>query len=167
MVPAFRKGDTGGALVAGSKAICAVLDGTMEPEKAQDDSGNMAAIVLIIIILAMVLYATGTYGQRKKRCPSCGKRAMGIMSSDRYRAPNGHTMRKDVYVCSKCGRVTVQTTDEGDDDDRHSGISSFLGGFILGSLLSGGRGGSGSGGGYSGGSFGGGDSGGGGAESNW
>ena len=167
MVPAFRKGDTGGALVAGSKAICAVLDGTMEPEKAQDDSGNMAAIVLIIIILAMVLYATGTYGHRKKRCPSCGKRAMAIMSSDRYRAPNGHTMRKDVYVCSKCGRVTVQTTDEGDDDDRHSRISSFLGGFILGSLLSGGRGGSGSGGGYSGGSFGGGDSGGGGAESNW
>ena len=123
--------------------------------------------MLFVIIVLLALSMAGAFGQRKKRCPNCGKRAMGIMSSDRYRAPNGHTMRKDVYVCSQCGRVTVQTTDEGDDDDRHSGISSFLGGFILGSLLSGGRGGSGSGGGYSGGSFGGGDSGGGGAESNW
>ncbi len=168
MVPAFRRGDVGAAMVAGSKAICATLEGSMEPEAKQGDGGNMAAIVLIIIILAVALYATGTYGNRKKRCPSCGRRALGVMSTDRYRAPNGHTMRKDVYVCSHCGRVTVQTTDEGNNDDHHPGFGSFLSGFIIGSLLSGGRGGhGGGGGGFSGGSFGGGDSGGGGAESGW
>lgn len=168
MVPAFRRGDVGAAMVAGSKAIYATLDGSMEPEKKQDGGSGMAVIVLIMIILAVALYATGTYGNRKKRCQNCGRRALGLMSTDRYRAPNGHTMRKDVFVCSHCGRVTVQTTDEGNDDDHHSGFGSFLSGFIIGSLLSGGRGGhGGGGGGFSGGSFGGGDSGGGGAESGW
>lgn len=168
MVPAFRRGDINGGMVAGAVAVCSVLDGSMEPEAQQDSGSDIVAIVIFVAILVLVLYMTGVFGHRRKRCPKCGARALDLMSSDRYRAANGHVIRKDVFVCSKCGRVTVRNTDEGDDDDRGGGLRSLLGGFLLGSFLSGGRGGfGGGGGGFSGGSFGGGDSGGGGAGSNW
>lgn len=168
MVPAFRRGDINGGMVAGAKAVCAVLDGTMQPDGRQDNGSDIAALVMLLGIVVFVLYMSGVFGQRKKRCPYCGKRALNIMSRDRYRTINGHLMRKDVYVCGKCGRIKVYETDEGDGDDRGGGLHSFLTGMLLGSLLNGGRGGSGGvGGGFSGGSFGGGDSGGGGSESNW
>lgn len=168
MVPAFRRGDVSSGIVAGVGAVCAVLDGTMKPEAPADEGIGMAPIVMFIIILAVVLAATGVFGQRKRRCPNCGLRKLSLMSTDFYRAADGRRMRKDVYVCAHCGKVTVENTPS--DDDRHggSGLGSFLAGMMLGSLLHGGRGGyGGGGGGFSGGSFGGGDSGGGGSESSW
>ena len=103
MVPAFRRGDINGGMVAGAKAVCAVLDGTMQPDGRQDNGSDIAALVMLLGIVVFVLYMSGVFGQRKKRCPYCGKRALNIMSRDRYRAINGHLMRKDVYVCGKCG----------------------------------------------------------------
>lgn len=168
MVPAFRRGDINGGMVAGALGVYKVLEGSMKPEAQEDDAGGVAAMIIFIAILLLVLYMTGVFGHRKKRCPSCGKRALNLMSSDRYRARDGRLMRKDVYVCSKCGRVTVRNIDEGDGNGPGSGLHSLLSGFLLGSLLSGGRGGiGGGGGGFSGGSFGGGDSGGGGSDSSW
>ena len=168
MVPAFRRGDIDGGMVAGAKAVCAVLDGSMEPGEAPDGGVDVASIIILVLILAFVLYMAGAFGYRKGRCPYCHKRALSVMSRDYYRAVNGHRIRKDVSVCGHCGRVSVNETDEGDDNDRGGGLHSFLTGFLLGSLLNGGRGGyGGGGGGFSGGSFGGGDSGGGGSESNW
>ena len=112
MVPAFRRGDINGGMVAGAKAVCAVLDGTMQPDGRQDNGSDIAALVMLLGIVVFVLYMSGVFGLRKKRCPYCGKRALNIMSRDRYRAINGHLMRKDVYVCGKCGRIKVVETDE-------------------------------------------------------
>ena len=39
MVPAFRRGDINGGMVAGAKAVCAVLDGTMQRHRG---TGNVA-----------------------------------------------------------------------------------------------------------------------------
>ena len=165
MIPHFRRGDTGGGMVAGARAVCAVLDGSMKPERPDSGGIGVVPVVIFALILIFVLAMTGVFGRRERRCPNCGLRGLRLMSTDYYRAVDGRRMRKDVYVCGHCGRVTVENTPVGDDDrGAGSGLGAFLGGMFLGSMLGGRHGG---GGGFSGGSFGGGDSGGGGAESNW
>ncbi len=167
MLPAFRQGDISGGMVAGCMAVCAVLDGSMEPETDGAGGVGWGTWIILAAILCFALYMTGAFGHHKQRCPACGKRALDVMSTDYYRGANGHRMRKRVLVCGNCGRVKVEHTDMGGDNHGGSGLGAFLGGLFIGSLLSGGRGGFGGGGGFRGGSFGGGDSGGGGAGSNW
>ncbi len=99
--------------------------------------------------------------RRTHKCQYCGKTALRKMSSDIFRTADGGHVRKDVYVCDNCGRITVKHTRIDDNDG--GGAGAFLGGMFLGSILGRGHGG----GGFSGGNFGGGDSGGGGADSSW
>lgn len=171
MLPRFKAGDTDGGMVAGVKAVCATLDGTMSAEADEEsDYTFVIALVLLAIIVVMALTMMGVTGSPAKRCPHCGKRNVRHMSTDFYRANNGHRMRKDISVCGDCGRVIVTDTDldKGNNHGGGSGLGAFLGGMLLGSMLRGGRGGGfGGGGGFSGGSFGGGSSGGGGAGSGW
>ncbi len=160
MVPAFKRGDRDGGMVAGVKAASAVLDGTMKPE-ANDDGGNGLTLLLFAICVgAMVFLVTH---RRKHRCPQCGTKALMHKSTDHYRM-GGVSYRKDVYVCSKCGKVVVRDTPE-DNRGGGNGIDPLLTGMLFGSMF--GRGGGGGGGGFSGGSYGGGSTGGGGADSGW
>ena len=161
MVPAFKRGDRDGGMVAGVKAASAVLDGTMKPEADDNGGGNALTLLLLAIgVGAMVFLVTH---RRKYRCPQCGAKALMHKSTDHYRM-GGMRYRKDVYVCSKCGKVVVRDTPE-DDRGGGNGIDPLLTGMLLGSMF--GRGGGGGGGGFSGGSYGGGSTGGGGSESGW
>lgn len=160
MVPKFKTGDRDGGMIAGVKAVAAVLDGSMKPENDADDDGWMSMLVVFIGILAMVYLVVH---RKKSRCPQCGAKTLMHKSTDHYRI-DGMRYRKDIYVCSKCGKVVVENTPEDNRDD-DNGMSSLLTGMMLGSML--GRGGRGGSGGSFGGSFGGGSTGGGGAGSSW
>lgn len=165
MVPAFARGDVDGGMVAGMSAVCSLLDGSMEPQRDGDGGLGLLPVLAFVAILVIVLIMTGTIGGRKRRCAACGVGHLKLVSTDYFRSRDGRRFRKDVYVCSHCGRVTVENTPTDDDGQGpSSGLGAFLGGMMLGSMLRGGHGG---GGGPVGGSFGGGDSGGGGAESSW
>ncbi len=157
MVPKFKVGDRDGGMVAGVKAVAAVLDGSMKPENEADDDGWMAVLVVFVGILAIAYLVVH---RKKSYCPQCGAKTLMHKSTDHYRI-DGMRYRKDVFVCSKCGKVVVKNTPEDDND----GTGDLLTGMMLGSML--GRGGRGGSGGSFGGSFGGGSTGGGGAGSSW
>ncbi len=157
MVPKFKVGDRDGGMVAGVKAVAAVLDGSMKPENEADDDGWMAVLVVFVGILAIAYLVVH---RKKSYCPQCGAKTLIHKSTDHYRI-DGMRYRKDVFVCSKCGKVVVKNTPEDDND----GTGDLLTGMMLGSML--GRGGRGGSGGSFGGSFGGGSTGGGGAGSSW
>lgn len=166
MVSSFKRGDRDGGMTAGVKAVAAVLDGSMEPEASDgDDDGDWIGLVVLFVCIGFMAYLI--VHKRKSRCPYCGAKALELKSTDHYRL-DGQLYRKDIYVCSKCGRVVVKNTPE---DDRYDGNNALLTGMLLGSMFGRGRGGSGGdgsfGGGFSGGSFGGGSTGGGGAGSSW
>ena len=162
MIPAFRNGDWNAGMTAGAKAVYSKLAHTMKPEKkTQNNSNTLNYIFLILAVVTMALLP-GYINRRGKKCQYCGKHALKKMSSDTYKAANGHKIRKDVFICDNCGRVTVKHTDFGDDAP-----NAMMNSIFLASMLGGHRHRGGFGGGLGGGSFGGGDTGGGGASSGW
>lgn len=164
MVPAFRGGYTDAGMVNGTRAVCKVLDGSMKPDKESED--DIDPIISVIILLALFGFGVFLFLRNEKKnstCKYCKKKALRKMSSDKYKAANGHTYQKDIYICGNCGKLTERTTDLGGDDNGSGGA--FLTGMFLGSMFGGHRGGG--GGGFSGGSFGGGSTGGGGSTSGW
>lgn len=163
MVPAFKRSDWNKGMVDGVRATAKVLDGSMEPEAAGDDTDTSDLLFSIGIIIGVILLAMFV-SSIKQRCPKCRKRsAMKQMGVEVLRVSTGKGRRKRIrrttYVCQNCGHM--MTKDE--DIDDNSG-SAAAGGAILGSMLGSGGGG---GGGSFGGSFGGGSTGGGGSTSDW
>lgn len=163
MVPAFKRSDWNKGMVDGVRAAAKVLDGSMEPEAADDDTETSDILFSIGIMIGVILLAMFV-SSIKQRCPKCRKRsAMKQMGVEVLRVSTGKGKRKRIrrttYVCQYCGHI--MTKDE--DIDDNSG-SAAAGGAILGSML--GSGGGGGGGSY-GGSYGGGSTGGGGSTSSW
>lgn len=163
MVPAFKRSDWNKGMVDGVRAAAKVLDGSMEPEAADDDTETSDILFSIGIMIGVILLAMFV-SSIKQRCPKCRKRsAMKQMGVEVLRVSTGKGKRKRIrrttYVCQYCGHM--MTKDE--DIDDNSG-SAAAGGAILGSMLGSGGGG---GGGSCGGSFGGGSTGGGGSTSDW
>lgn len=163
MVPAFKRSDWNKGMVDGVRAAAKVLDGSMEPEVADDDTETSDILFSIGIMIGVILLAMFV-SSIKQRCPKCRKRsAMKQMGVEVLRVSTGKGKRKRIrrttYVCQYCGHI--MTKDE--DIDDNSG-SAAAGGAILGSMLGSGGGG---GGGSCGGSFGGGSTGGGGSTSDW
>ena len=161
MVPAFKRSDWNKGMVDGVRATAKVLDGSMEPEAADDDTETSDILFSIGIMIGVILLAMFV-SSIKQRCPKCRKRsAMKQMGVEVLRVSTGKGKRKRIrrttYVCQYCGHI--MTKDE--DIDDNSG-SAAAGGAILGSML--GSGGSGE---SSGGSYGGGSTGGGGSTSSW
>lgn len=163
MVPAFKRSDWNKGMVDGVRAAAKVLDGSMEPEAADDDTETSDILFSIGIMIGVILLAMFV-SSIMQRCPRCRKRsAMKQMGVEVLRVSTGKGRRKRIrrttYVCQYCGHI--MTKDE--DIDDNSG-SAAAGGAILGSMLGSGGGG---GGGSCGGSFGGGSTGGGGSTSSW
>lgn len=162
MVPAFKRSDWNKGMVDGVRAAAKVLDGSMEPEAAGDDTDTsdlLFSIGIIVGIVLLVMFVSSIM----QRCPKCHKRsAMKQMGVEVLRVSTGKGRRKRIrrttYVCQYCGHI--MTKDEDIDDNSGSAAAT---GAILGSMLGGG----GSSGGSSGGSFGGGSTGGGGSTSSW
>lgn len=163
MVPAFKRSDWNKGMVDGVRATAKVLDGSMEPEAADNDTDTgdiLFSIGIIVGIVLLVMFVSSIM----QRCPKCHKRsAMKQMGVEVLRVSTGKGRRKRIrrttYVCQYCGHM--MTKDEDIDDNSGSAAAS---GFILGSMLGGGGRG---GGGNFGGSFGGGSTGGGGSTSDW
>lgn len=164
MVPAFKRSDWNKGMVDGVRAAAKVLDGSMEPETAGDDTDTgdiLFSIGIMIGVILLVMFVSSI----KQRCPKCRKRsAMKQMGVEVLRVSTGKGKRKRIrrttYVCQYCGHI--MTKDEEVNDDNGSGGRAAVGGAILGSML-----GSGDSGGSSGGSYGGGSTGGGGSTSSW
>lgn len=162
MVPAFKRSDWNKGMVDGVRAAAKVLDGSMEPEAADNDTDTddiLFSIGIIVGIVLLVMFVSSIM----QRCPKCHKRsAMKRMGVEVLRVSTGNGRRKRIrrttYICQYCGHM--MTKDEDIDDNSGNAAAT---GFILGSMLgSGGRGG-----GSFGGSFGGGSTGGGGSTSDW
>ena len=151
MVEHFAAGDWDAGMVDGMRAVCGVLDGTMEPP-ADDEEERlvmMLAIVGVLCFLLLIAFIVWYF----HRCPKCGKHNIQCIDSQTIRGVDGYDVLETTYVCKHCGH-TFKRRDRTLNNNRRG----LGGGVIIGG------GGYGRGGGF-GGSFGGGSFGGGGAGS--
>lgn len=164
MVPRLQRRDFDGALVAGTRAVCATLAKATTGKDTAERGGEGVSVLPVLLFIAvgivLFLFLSKRLSNREHRCPRCGRTALRRISSEECRLTYGHRVRRDTYVCSECGHIVVR--DHPLDGGGTGGTGALLTGLFLGSMM--GRRGGGYGGGSFGGDFGGGDSGGGGAE---
>ena len=153
MVEHFAAGDWDTGMVAGMRAVCGVLDGSMENIGDEDADEELIALALFLTMifggLAVIILAVWY----SSRCPNCGKHKVQRISSRIVKRCNGYLVRENTYSCQNCGHTFMRKEHADDNSNRHR-----HGGVVIGG------GGFGRGGGF-GGSFGGGSFGGGGAGS--
>ena len=158
MIPYLKDGQWSEGMVAGIRATCARLDGSMEndsPDNAEDDFWPVL-LMFGFIIFCILIVALATRAASK--CPNCGKHKLQRVSSQVVSIHNGVKTEEVTYLCRHCGHVVTRRERHGSDNyrgGRGGGPVIFGGGGFFG----------GGGGGFSGGSFGGGSGGGGGAGS--
>ena len=167
MIPYLKDGRWSEGMVAGVRAACARLDGSMENEGDSGDSllsGGTIAVLLFLFFLAVwVAVAVASNKNRSIRCPKCRKRVLKRASSQTVSFHNGVKTEDVIYICQNCGHVVTRR--EHHNHNNRSNGGGWGGPVIFGGF--GGFGGRGGGGGFSGGSFGGGSGGGGGAGSDF
>ena len=153
MVEHFAAGDWDTGMVAGMRAVCGVLDGSMENIGDEDADEELIALAVFLTMifggLAVIIFAVWY----SSRCPNCGKHKVQRISSRIVNRCNGYLVRENTYRCMNCGHTYMRKEHTDDNSNNHRRGSVVIGG-----------GGFGRGGGF-GGSFGGGSFGGGGAGS--
>lgn len=164
MIPYLRQGDWNNGMVAGVRAVCQRLDGSMVNDTpSQDEDSSWGLIVFALFGFIGVASIISVLAVRAaSRCPKCGKHELQRSGSTLISKRNGVKTEDVVYTCRHCGHSVVRRQQTYDEDYRgrgNGGGGPFIGGFGTGGGFGGG------GGGFSGGSFGGGMGGGGGAGS--
>ena len=160
MIPYLKDGNWNEGMVAGIRATCQRLDGSMENESLSESNNESMDFIFAVILFAVIGVGIAFFAARNQsRCPKCGKHALQRTGSRLVSRVNGVKTEDVTYTCRNCGHKVVRRQQSYDENYRGGG-----GG---GPVIFGGGGlfGGGGGGGFSGGSFGGGMGGGGGAGS--
>lgn len=157
MIPYLKDGNWDAGMVAGVRAVCARLDGSMENDTEEEEDLSVgAALLLFMGIIGIGLLVAILAMRAASKCPNCGQHKLQRSGSTLISRRNGIKTENVTYTCRNCGHQVVRRQESYDENYRGRGGS--------GPVIFGGGGGFG-GGGFSGGSFGGGMGGGGGAGS--
>ena len=153
MVEHFSNGDWNTGMVEGVRAVCGLLDGSMENIAAEESEEDIVLLALFLILIFGGLALIFIVVWYNSRCPNCGKHGLKRISSRITKRGVGYVVRENSYRCQYCGHTFTRV--EHTDDFSNSGGSRgrvVIGGGSFG--RSGGFGGS-----FGGGSFGGGGAG--------
>lgn len=162
MIPYLKDGNWNEGMVAGVRAVCARLDGSMVNDTEEEGTLSIGGILLALFGFFGVALGIGYIAQRAAtKCPNCGQHKLQRSGSVLVSRHNGVKTEDVTYTCLNCGHKVVRRKQSYDENYRGGGGS----GPVIFGGMGGGGGFGGGGGGFSGGSFGGGMGGGGGAGS--
>ncbi|MDR0987839.1 MAG: TPM domain-containing protein [Prevotellaceae bacterium] len=155
MNPKLAKGDWDGGMVAGIRAVCARLDGSMSGEAPDEGEEPFIPFITLLVVAGALFAVAFGAARRRSRCPACKKHKLQRTGVRLLSNHNGVRTEEVTYTCRNCGHTLMRLEQRGSNNYR----GGSGGGPVI---FGGGFGGFGGGGG---GSFGGGRSGGGGAGS--
>lgn len=153
MVEHLAKDDWNRGMVEGIRAVCSVLDGSME-NLGDDEKEDIVALIIFLLLIFGGIGVISFAVWYNNKCPKCGKHELQRVSSRIVKRCNGYVIRENTYRCLKCGH-TFNRKVHADDNSHHSSMG---GGMVIGRGMGRGFGG-GIGGSFGGGSFGGGGAG--------
>lgn len=159
MIPYLKDNRWSEGMVAGVRATCALLDGSMENDApaGEEDNDAMTFIMVLFGFIAVGCILAVIAMRHASKCPHCGQHKLQRSYSRLVSRHNGVRTEDVTYTCRNCGHTVVRRQQSYDENYRGRGGS--------GPIIFGGGGGFSGGGGFGGGSFGGGMGGGGGAGS--
>lgn len=159
MVPYLKDQRWDEGMVAGVRATCSRLDGSMSNDSDDSDEEDIEALIgfaVICGIFILIAIGIGIWAVwNASKCPQCGQHKLQRSTSRLLYRRGGVKKEEVTYVCRHCGHTLKRQQSSYDEQYKGGGSGPIL--------FGGGSGGFGGGGGFSGGSFGGGIGGGGGA----
>lgn len=162
MLPYLRENQWDKAMMAGMKAVCTRLDGSMENDTSAEGDEDLTALLIFMCLfggmLMIVMLFSYLAARKQTKCPKCGKHMLKRLGSVQAFRRNGIKADDVTYICTHCGHQLTRRENSYYETYQRRGGS--------GPIIFGGGGGFGRGGGFGGGfggSFGGGHGGGGGA----
>lgn len=152
MIPLLKDERWSEGMMAGIRATCARLDGSMENDgKITEDEETGAIVVILFAFILLCIAVSITAVRRATRCPKCKKHKLQRVGSQIISFRDGVKTEEVTYICQHCGHIVKRREQHGQNNNR--GHRGGWGGPVI------------FGGGFGGGSFGGGSGGGGGAGS--
>ena len=92
MIPYLKDGNWDAGMVAGVKAVCSRLDGTMVNDTEEEDDLSVGGILLGLIGFLAVASIIGILAQRAaNKCPNCGQHKLQRSSSILISRRNGRS----------------------------------------------------------------------------
>ena len=100
MIPYLKDGNWDAGMVAGVKAVCSRLDGTMVNDTEEEDDLSVGGILLGLIGFLAVASIIGILAQRAaNKCPNCGQHKLQRSSSVLISRRNGVKTEDVTYTC--------------------------------------------------------------------
>ena len=117
MIPYLKDGNWDAGMVAGVKAVCSRLDGTMVNDTEEEDDLSVGGILLGLIGFLAVASIIGILAQRAaNKCPNCGQHKLQRSSSVLISRRNGVKTEDVTYTCRNCGHKVVRRQQSYDEN---------------------------------------------------
>lgn len=123
MIPYLKDGNWDAGMVAGLKATCQRLDGSMENDALSDsnDGGSFDFILAILCFIAIGGGLAFFSARKQSRCPNCGKHQLQRSGSRVVSRINGVKTEDVTYTCRNCGHTIIRRQQSYDNDYHHRG----------------------------------------------
>ena len=110
MIPYLKDGNWDAGMVAGLKATCQRLDGSMENDALSDsnDGGSFDFILAILCFIAIGGGLAFFSARKQSRCPNCGKHQLQRSGSRVVSRINGVKTEDVTYTCRNCGHTIIR-----------------------------------------------------------
>ena len=123
MIPYLKDGNWDAGMVAGLKATCQRLDGSMENDALSDsnDGGSFDFILAILCFIAIGGGLAFFSARKQSRCPNCGKHQLQRSGSRVVSRINGVKTEDVTYTCRNCGHTIIRRQQTNHNHYQHPG----------------------------------------------
>ena len=103
MIPYLKDGNWDAGMVAGVRAVCTRLDGSMENDTEEEEDVSVGGILLAVFGFIGVALLIGIMAQRAAtKCPNCGQHKLQRSGSTLVSRRNGVKTEDVTYTCRNC-----------------------------------------------------------------
>ena len=105
MIPYLKDGNWDAGMVAGVRAVCARLDGSMVNDPDESDGGSPIGLILAVAGFFAIAIAAGILKTRAaSKCPQCGQHKLQRSNSVLISRRNGVRTEDVTYTSRNCGQ---------------------------------------------------------------
>ena len=122
MIPYLKDGNWDAGMVAGVRAVCGRLDGSMVNDTDDEEDISFFGILAAVIGFFIVAGGIGWMAARAaSKCPNCGQHKLQRTSSKVVSRINGVKTEDVTYTCRNCGHKVVRRKQSYDENYRGGG----------------------------------------------